>query len=82
MELARGTYPSGGPQTFGNIPFMGGFNLSPQGGFAIPYTNQPQIGGYTQFPSQMGQNPQQGMYENMNQNYSRMPYGGIGLYGN
>ena len=54
----RGTYASGGPQSFGNVPFAGGFNPSQQGGFAMPYTNQPQMGGYTQFSNQMGQNPQ------------------------
>ena len=75
-------YAYGGPQTFGNAPFTGGYNPSQQVGFAIPYTNQPQMGGYTQFPDQMSQNPQQGMYQNANQNYSRMPHGGSGLHGN
>jgi hypothetical protein len=27
----RGTYASEGPQSFGNVPFMGGFNPSQQG---------------------------------------------------
>ena len=43
-----GTHASRGPQNFGNIPFVGGFNPSQQGRFTTPYTNQPQ----------MGQNPQ------------------------
>jgi hypothetical protein len=30
----------------------------------------------------MGQNPQQGMFQNANQNYFGMPYGGSGLYEN
>ena len=42
-----GTYASGGPQNFGNAPFVGGFNPSQQGGFTASYTNQPQTGGYT-----------------------------------
>ena len=53
-----GTYALGGPQKFGNVPFSKAFNPSPQGGYAMPYTNQPQMGGYTQFPNPMGQNPQ------------------------
>ena len=77
-----GTYASEGPQSFGNVPFAGGFNPSQQGAFAMPYTNQSQMGGYTQFFVQMGQNPQQGIYQNANQTYSRMPYGGSGLYAN
>lgn len=40
------------------------------------------MGGYTQFSDQMGQNPQQGMYQYMNQTYFWMPYGGFGLYAN
>lgn len=39
-----GIYAPGGAQNFGNVPFMGGFNPSQQGGYATPYTNQP--GGY------------------------------------
>ena len=54
----EGTYASGGAQIFGNVPFVGGFNPSQQGGFAMTYTNQPQMGGYTEFYVQMGQNPQ------------------------
>ena len=77
-----GTYASGGPQNFGNVPFAGGFNPSQQGGFSTSYTNQPQIGGYMQFPGQTDQNPQQGIYQHANQFYSRMPYGGSRLYGN
>ena len=46
-----GTYAPGGPQNFGNVPFAGGFNPSQQGGYAMPYTNQPQMGGYAQFPN-------------------------------
>ena len=42
-----GTYASGGLQNFGNVPFVGGFNPSQQGGFTTSYTNQPQTGGYT-----------------------------------
>ena len=57
-----GTYASGGPQNFGNVPFAGGFNPSQQGGFSTPYTSQPQMGGYTQSPNQMGQNPQHETY--------------------
>ncbi|CAF1514843.1 unnamed protein product [Adineta steineri] len=49
-----GTYDPGGSQNFGNVPFDGGFNPSQQGGYAMPYTNWPQMGGYTQFPNQMG----------------------------
>jgi hypothetical protein len=48
----------------------------------MPYTNQPQMGKYTQFSNQMGQNPQQGIYQNAYQNYSGMPYGGFELYRN
>jgi hypothetical protein len=59
---------------------MGGFNPSQQGGFTTSYTNQPQTGGYTQFLGQMGQNPQQGTYQNANQLFSKMPYGGSRLY--
>ena len=40
------------------------------------------MGGYTQFPNQMGQNPQQGMYPYVNNPYSGMPYGGFGLNAN
>ena len=78
----RGTNASGGPQSFGNVPFARGFNPSQQGGYAMPYANQPQMGGYTQFSNQMGQNPQNGMYQYMYQTYSGMPYGGSGLYSN
>ena len=53
-----GTYAPGGPQSFGNVPFAEGFNPSQQGGYAMPYANHPQMWGYTQFPNQMGQNPQ------------------------
>ena len=77
-----GTYASGGPQHFCNIPFTRGFNPFEQGGYTMPYPNQPQMGGYTQFSNQIGQNPQQGMYQYVNQTYSRMPYGGFGLYAN
>ena len=77
-----GTYSPGVPQNFGNVPFAGGFNPSQQGGYAMPYTNQPQMGGYTQFPNPMGQNPQQGMYPYVNTLYFRMPYGGFGLNAN
>ena len=35
----KGTYAPGGPQKFGNVPFVGGFNPSQQGGYAMPYTN-------------------------------------------
>lgn len=45
----RGTYAVRGPQSFGNVPFARGFNLSQQGGYTMPYANQPQMGGYTQF---------------------------------
>ena len=62
----RGTYALGGPQNFGSVPFSRGFNPSQQGGYAMPYINQPQIGRYAQFPNQMGQNPQQGMYPYVN----------------
>ena len=55
-----GTYASRGPQNFENVPFTGGFNPSQQGEFTTPYTNQPQIGGYTQFLGQKGQNPNRG----------------------
>jgi hypothetical protein len=48
----------------------------------MTYTNQPQMGGYIQFPNQMGQNPQQGMYPYVNNPYSKMPYGGSGLNAN
>ena len=51
-----GTYASGGPQNYSNVPFAGGFNPSQQGGYTTPYTNQ--LGGYNQFSGQMGQNPQ------------------------
>ena len=54
----RGTYALGGPQNFGNVPFTKDFNPSQQGGYAMPYTNQSQMGGHAQFPNQMGQNPQ------------------------
>ena len=77
-----GTYASGGPQSFVNVPFSGGFNPSQQGGYAMPYANQPQIGRYTQFSNQMGENLQQGMYQYANQTYFRMPYGGFALYSN
>ena len=40
------------------------------------------MGGYTLFPNQMGQNPQQGMYPYANNVYSEMPYDGSGLYVN
>lgn len=40
------------------------------------------MGGHSQFSNQMGQNPQQGMYEYMNQTSCGMPYGGSGLYVN
>jgi len=73
---------SRGPQNFGNVPFARGFNPSQQGIFTTTYTNQPQRGGYTQFSGQTGQNPQQGMYQQANQLYSRMPHGGSGLYRN
>ncbi|CAF4203989.1 unnamed protein product [Adineta steineri] len=53
-----GNYAPRGPQNFGNIPFDGGFSPSQQGGYAMPYTNQSQMGVYAHFPSQMGQNPQ------------------------
>jgi hypothetical protein len=37
------------------------------------------MGGYAQYPNQMGLNPQQGMYPYVNNQYSRMPYGGCGM---
>jgi hypothetical protein len=40
------------------------------------------MGGYAQFPGQMSQNPQQGTYQNANQNHLGMPYGGSRLYEN
>ena len=49
-----GTYAPGGPKNFSNVPFIRGFNPSQQRGYAIPYTNHSQMGGYTQFPNQMG----------------------------
>ena len=36
-----GTFAPRGPQNFGNVPLAGGFNPSQQGGYAMPYTNQP-----------------------------------------
>ena len=48
----------------------------------MPYANHPQMGGYTQFPNQMGQNPKQGMYPYVNNTYSGMPYGGSSMYVN
>ena len=50
----RGTYAPRGPQSFGNVPFARGFNASQQAGYVMPYANQTQMGGYTQFPNQMG----------------------------
>jgi hypothetical protein len=40
------------------------------------------MGGYAQFPNQMGQNPQQGMYPYVKNTYNRMPYGGSSLNAN
>ena len=37
------------------------------------------MGGYTQYPNQMGPNRQQGMYPYVNNSYSGMPYGCFGL---
>lgn len=37
------------------------------------------MGGYAQYPNQMGPNPQQGMYPYANNPYSGMPYGGSGM---
>ena len=48
----------------------------------MPYANQPQMKGYSQFPNQMCENPQQGMYPYVNNTYSGMPYGCSGLYAN
>lgn len=45
----------------------------------MPYKNQFQMGGYVQYPNQLGMNPQQGMYPHANNSYSRMPYGDSGL---
>ena len=46
----RGTYaPSGNPNP-SNIPLSSGFNPSQQGGYAMPYGNQFQMGGYAQYP--------------------------------
>ena len=58
------------------IIIIGGFNPSQKGGYAMPYTNQPQMGGYAHFPNQMGHNSQQGMYSYVNNPYPGMPYGG------
>ena len=73
------TYAPRGPQNPDNVPLVRGFNPSQQGGYAMPYSNPSQMGRYTQFPYQMGQNPQQGMYPYVNNSYSGMPYGGSGL---
>ena len=35
-----GTYAPEGPQNPGNVPLVGGFNPSQQGGYATPYNNQ------------------------------------------
>ena len=40
------------------------------------------MGGYAQFPNQMGQNSQQGMYLYVNNPYSGMVYGGYGVNAN
>ena len=37
------------------------------------------MGGYAQYPHQMGLNPQQGMYPYVNNSYFRIPYGGSSL---
>ena len=74
-----GTYAPGGYSNPSNIPLAGGFNPSQQGGYTMPYNNQFQIGGYAQYPNQMGPNPQQGMYPYVNNPYLGMPYGGSGM---
>ena len=74
-----GIYAPGGAQNISNISFAGGFNPSQQSGYATLYTNQP--GGYNQYTSQLGSNPQQEMYQLPNQFYTGMPQGGSGLYG-
>ena len=43
----RGTYATRGPQNFSNVPLVGSFNPSQQGGYATPYNNQFQMGGST-----------------------------------
>ena len=55
-----GTYASRGPQTYGNDPFVGGFNPSQQGGFAIPYTNQTQMGDMLNSPVKWAKIPNKG----------------------
>ena len=73
------TYAPRDPQNFSNVPLARGFNPSQQGGYAMPYTNQSQMGGYTQFLNHMGQNPQKGLYLYVNNPYSGIPYVGSSL---
>ena len=76
-----GTYaPSGNPNP-SNIPLSGGFNPSQQGGYAMPYSNQFQMGGYQQYlvPIPMATNPHQGMYPYATNQYLGIPYGESGM---
>ena len=52
-----GTYAAGGTKKPSNIPLAGGFNPSQQGGYTMPYDNRFPMGGYAQYPNQMGPNP-------------------------
>ena len=54
----RSTYVPRGHQNPSNIPLERGFNPSQQGGYTMPYNNKFQMGGYAQYPNQMGPNPQ------------------------
>ena len=71
-----GTYAPRGNQNVRNIPLVGGFNPSQQGGYTIPDENQFPMGGYAQYPNHMSTNPHQGMYPYVNNTYPRMPYDG------